>query len=136
MRIYAAEESRDMTSRRTPCLPENHAAAMQTDGPPTTMSKTRDGFEGWRPDYLRPRYPDLEPALLRAIDATDSIGESGRITKELLAPIVEAGCRSRAPLWENASDLLSHLTGRFPEACEALVSMAHDRQWQVRFNAI
>jgi hypothetical protein len=54
----------------------------------------------------------------------------------LLVPIVEAASSSRRPLYENATQLLSKLTGKFSEAREAVESMAMDPRSYVRFNAI
>jgi hypothetical protein len=100
------------------------------------MEKTRDQFEPWLRDYLRPRYPELEPTLVRALDAFDIIQKSRRMKAELLAAVVAAASSSRRPLYENAVPLLRKLTGEFREACEAVESMANDARRQVRCNAI
>jgi hypothetical protein len=100
------------------------------------MGKTRDKFEPWLRDYLRPRYPELEPALLRAIDAFDTIRRSRRITPQLLAAIVEAASSSRRPLFVHATTFLGKLTRRFKEVRDAVESMAKDKRNHVRFNAI
>jgi hypothetical protein len=78
----------------------------------------------------------LEPALLAAIDAFDSIQRNRRITPELLAPIVEAASSSRGPLFENATRFLGQLTGQFAQACDAVEGMAQNPRSHVRFNAI
>jgi hypothetical protein len=100
------------------------------------MGKMRDYFEPWLRDTLRRRYPELEPPLVRAIDAFDAIEEKQCITPELLAPIVEAASSSRGALWENATDFLGRLTGQYAEAREAVLAMVQQPHSDVRFNAI
>lgn len=100
------------------------------------MKTERERFEPWLQSYLRPRYPELEEPILRAIDAFDAIQETGRITPDRLAPIIDAVQSPRTPLSENASNLLSRLTGHYSEACNALQVLSHHSQSHVRFNAI
>jgi HEAT repeats len=100
------------------------------------MGKIREQFEPWLRDYLRRRYPELEPTLLRAIVAFETVQESSSITPELLAPIVEAASSSRRPLYENATGFMGILTGEFAEAREAVKAMANDVRSHVRLNAI
>jgi hypothetical protein len=96
----------------------------------------RDRFESWMQDYLRRRYPELEAPLRAAIHAFDTIQETKCVTPELLAAIVGAASSSRRPLYESATTLVSELTGQFPEAQEAIVTMARNPHSHVRFNAI
>ena len=100
------------------------------------MTSTRDRFEPWLSECLRIRYPELEPPLLAAIGAYDSIKRVRQVTPELLEPIVSAASSSRRPLYENASDFLANLTGHFEEARSAVWEMAHHPKSHVRFNAI
>ncbi len=100
------------------------------------MRSTREKYEPWLQDYLRKRYPELEPAMLAAIEAFDSIKSTRRTTPDLLAPIVEAASSSRRPLYENATGFLAVLTGEHDEARTAVAEMAVDPRSHVRFNAI
>ncbi len=100
------------------------------------MGSTRSSFEPWIETSLRPRYPELEAPLLAAIDAFDAIQEQNRVSLELLGPIIDAASSSRRPLYENATEFLGALTGRFEEAREAVTRMSRDPKSQVRFNAI
>jgi hypothetical protein len=100
------------------------------------MRSTREEYEPWLRDYIRKRYPTLEPAMLAAINAFDSIKSSKEITEDLLAPIVEAASSSRRPLFENATTFLAALTGNHDEAREAVARMAVNPRSHVRFNAI
>ena len=100
------------------------------------MKKTRAYYEPWLRDYLRKRQPDLEPQLLAAIDAYDTIQEENRLDATSLAPIVEAASSSRRPLYENATEFLGKLTGEYTLAQESVERMAVDSRSHVRFNAI
>jgi hypothetical protein len=100
------------------------------------MKKTRAYYEPWLRDYLRKRQPDLEPQLLAAIDAYDTIQEEKRLDAGLLAPIVAAASSSRRPLYENATELLGKLTGEYAIARDVVEGMAVDLRSPVRFNAI
>src|SRR5262249_14929798 len=100
------------------------------------MKKTRAYYEPWLRDYLRKRQPDLEPQLLAAIDAYDTIQEEKRLDAGLLAPIVAAASSSRRPLYENATELLGKLTGEYAIARDSVEGMAVDSRSHVRFNAI
>lgn len=100
------------------------------------MGQTRDWFEPWLRDYLRPRYPELEATLVRAIEAYEMIHQTGRATPELLAPIVAAASSPRRLVLNNAVPLLSRLIGPFAEARDAVASMAQDSRCHVRFNAM
>jgi hypothetical protein len=100
------------------------------------MKSTRAEYEPWLRDYLRKRYPDLEPAILAAIDAFDTIKIDKRLNQELLAPIVEAASSSRRPLYENATGFLAKLTGDYAEAHEAVAKMSQDSRSHVRFNSL
>ena len=87
-------------------------------------------------DYLRKRQPDLEPPLLAAIDAFDTVQEENRLDSALLAPIVDAASSSRRPLLESATGFLGKLTGKYPLARQAVEEMALHPLSHVRFNAI
>lgn len=100
------------------------------------MKKIRAYYEPWLRDYLRKRQPDLEPELLAAIDAYDTIQEEKRLDAGLLAPIVAAASSSRRPLYENATNLLGNLAGEYALARESVAGMAADSRSHVRFNAI
>jgi hypothetical protein len=77
------------------------------------MKKTRAAYEPWLRDYVRKRQPDLEPPLLAAIDAFDTIQDKHRLDATLLAPIVEAASSSRRALYENVTGFLGQLTGEY-----------------------
>lgn len=100
------------------------------------MTTKRESYEPWMEDYLRRRYPELEEPLLRAIDAFDAIQETGQITPDRLAPIIDAVQSSRGPLYVNASGLLASLTGQYPDACAALLALSQHPKSHVRFNAV
>jgi hypothetical protein len=100
------------------------------------MAGTRDQFETWIRDYLRKRYPELEQPLLAAIDRYDAIGETAKISPDLLKPIVEAASSQRRPLYENVTTLLGQLTEHYQEARDAVAAMSVDSRSLVRFNAI
>jgi hypothetical protein len=100
------------------------------------MTKTRAYYEPWLRDYLRKRQPDLEPQLLAAIDAYDTIQQENRLDAGRLAPIVAAASSSRRPLYENAAEFLGKLTGKYALARESVEKMAVDSRSHVRFNAI
>ena len=100
------------------------------------MKSIRDWYEPWLRGYLRKRCPELEPALLAAIDAFDSIQQGKSVTPEVLEPIVEAASSSRRPVYENATTLLGKLTEHHAEARAAVGTMANNSRSHVRFNAI
>jgi hypothetical protein len=100
------------------------------------MKKTRADYEPWLRDYLRKRQPDLEPPLLAAIDAFDTIHDENRLDATLLAPIVEAASSSRRPLYDSATSFLGKLTADHALARESVERMAADTRSHVRFNAI
>lgn len=100
------------------------------------MTTEPEPNEPWLWDYRVPLYPELEEPLHRAIDAYGAILKAGAIAADDLEPIVEAVMSSRVPLLEHASGLLSRLTGKFPEACDALLALSHHPKSHVRFNAI
>jgi len=100
------------------------------------MGSTREEYEPWLRDYFRKRYPELESALLEAIDAFDATKELDRINSEQLRPIVQAASSSRCPLYENTTGLLGQLSVKHEEARKAIEAMATDAQSHIRFNAI
>ncbi len=100
------------------------------------MKSIREKYEPWLRGYLRKRCPELEPPLLAAFDAFDSLQQGKSLTPEVLEPIVEAASSSRRPLYENATPLLSKLTEHHAEARAAVGTMANDSRSHVRFNAI
>lgn len=100
------------------------------------MKKTRARYEPWLRDYLRKRYPELEPPLLAAIDAFDTILDENRIDATLMAPVIEAASSSRRPLYENATPLLGELAASHAIALDSVGRMASDPRSHVRFNAI
>ena len=100
------------------------------------MKKTRVYYEPWLRDYIRKRQPDLEPPLLAAIDAFDTVQEECRLDAILLAPIVDAASSSRVPLYECATSFLGRLTGEYALARQAVEEMALNPRSHVRFNSI
>lgn len=100
------------------------------------MTTERERFEPWLQSYLRPRYPELEEPILRAIDAFDAIQETGQITPERLSPITDAITSRRQTLSVEASRILSLLTSKFPEVCDVIVSLSQHAQSHVRFNSL
>ena len=100
------------------------------------MGRVRDDIEGWLNRIIRPRCPELEPIIVAAAEAYDAAEEGGELPPELLRPVVDAASDSHRPVYEFAVSLLRRLTGRFPEACQAVADMAGHPKSHVRFNAI
>lgn len=100
------------------------------------MTTTREDYASWLDKYLRPRYPELECALLAAIDAFDQAKVAPSFTRPLIQPLIDAARSPRIPLYENATELLRNLAVVHPAAQDAVIEMAGDAQAHVRFNAI
>jgi hypothetical protein len=100
------------------------------------MPSKREEFEPWLNEYLRKRHPELEDALMTAVDAFDSIIANDRIDDELLTRIVDAASSDRVPLYSNATDLLRELAPDWQEVRDAILRMANVSRRHVRVNAI
>lgn len=93
-------------------------------------------YDRWFKDYLEPRYPELVPQLEKARKAFDTALESGSLTHDQLASIVEGARSSRTPLGENAAAWLGELSARFAAAAQAVREMAVHAKVHVRVNAL
>lgn len=100
------------------------------------MERKRPRFEAWLQGRRGPREPELERALLAAVDAFDVVNETGKLQDEELRLILDAASSSRALLWMNVVDLLGKLSEQWPAAAEAVMDMSRSPKAHVRFNAL
>jgi hypothetical protein len=84
----------------------------------------------------RPREPHWEEVMLKVADAFDAIQETGDIFPVHLQTVVDGASNARALVWMNSVDLLRILSGKWPEAADAIQRMSQNRRANVRFNAI
>jgi hypothetical protein len=100
------------------------------------MPAQREQYELWIDEFLQPHYPELVPRLLEALEAFDAAMESGVLTDEQLAVIVECASSPRAPLGENVAALLGELASRFSSAAQVVRELAAYPNLHVRMNAL
>lgn len=93
-------------------------------------------YAAWFERRRGPRDARDEADLLAVADAYDAAIQSGTLSAEQLQRVVEGASSSRALLWNNATDLLMRLSGRWPAAADAIAAMFGSRQAQVRFAAL
>lgn len=74
--------------------------------------------------------------MLGVADAYDAAMQSGTLSAEQLQRVVEGASSSRALLWDNSTDLLKKLSGRWPAAADAIAAMFRSRKAHVRFAAL
>jgi hypothetical protein len=96
----------------------------------------RQQYERWIDEFLQPHHPELVPQLLEALEAFDAAIESGVLTDEQLATIVECARSPRTPLGENIAALLGELAARFSAAEQAVREMAAHPKAHARINAL
>jgi hypothetical protein len=100
------------------------------------IPRTHAEDEPWPLPLLRAQRDALEPQLLQALSAYDSIVQKQAVDSITLGPIVRAACDSRVVVHENATGLLAHLTAEFEVARGAVTEMSKQRSWQSRFSAL
>lgn len=93
-------------------------------------------YAAWFERRRGPRDPQDEAALLAIADAYDAALQTGTLTSEQLQRVVDGASSRKALLWNNATDLLMSLSGRWPAAADAIVAMSRSPQAHVRFAAI
>ena len=93
-------------------------------------------YAAWLEQRRGPRDAQDEADLLSVADAYDAATESGALSAAQLERLVEGASDTRALLWNNATNLLMKLSGRWPEAAEAIATMFRSRRAHVRFAAI
>jgi HEAT repeat protein len=100
------------------------------------MGKQRDRFEAWFARWRGVRTPDEEAAVLAFADAYDAAVQSGKLSPDQLATVVDAASSPRALLWMNATELLADLAIRWEIAAQVVAKMFASRQSHIRFAAL
>ena len=100
------------------------------------LGPQHERYAAWFEHRRGPRDPQEEAALLAVADAYDAAMQIGTLSTEQLQRVVEGASSRRALLWNNATYLLMMLSGRWPAAADAIVSMSRNRQAHVRFAAL
>jgi hypothetical protein len=100
------------------------------------MKKQRDRFKAWFARWRGVRTSDEEAAVMAFADAYDAAVQSGELSPDQLATIINAANSSRALLWINATELLADLALRWEIAAQAIAEMFASRQSHVRFAAL
>jgi hypothetical protein len=90
-------------------------------------------YAAWLERRRAPRDPEAEADLLAVADAYDAAMQSGTLSPEQLQRVIDGASDSRALLWNNATDLLKKLSGTWPAAADAMVTMFRSRKAHVRF---
>lgn len=93
-------------------------------------------YAAWFERRRGPRDPQDEATLLAIANAYDQAMHSGVLSANQLERVVGAASSARPLLWKNASEMLATLSGRFPAAADAIVSMSRSRRAHVRFAAL
>jgi len=93
-------------------------------------------YAAWFRRRRGPRNAQDEADLLAAADAYDAAIRDGKLSAEQLQCIVEGASSPRALLRNNATELLTKLSGRWPEAADAISNMFCSRQSHIRFAAL
>lgn len=74
--------------------------------------------------------------FLAVADAFDDAMQSGTLSCEQLQRVVHGASDSRGLLWNNATDLLMKLSGKWPAAADAIALMFQSRKAHIRFAAL
>src|SRR6478735_4143963 len=90
-------------------------------------------YAAWFERRRGPRDLNAEADLLAVADAYDEAMQSGTLSPERLQRVVKGASDSRALLWNNATDLLMNLSGKWPAAADAIAMMFQSRKAHVRF---
>lgn len=98
--------------------------------------RTHAEDEPWPLPFLRAQRDALDPQLLLALSAYDTIVRKQAADSITLGPIVRAACDSHAVVYENATALLAHLPADYEVARGAVTEMSKQRNWQSRFSAL
>jgi hypothetical protein len=93
-------------------------------------------YAAWFERRRGPRDAQDEADLLAVADAYDAAMQSGKLSAGQLQRVVDGASASRALIWNNATDLLMKLSGRWPAAADAIAQMFRSRKSHVRFAAL
>jgi hypothetical protein len=93
-------------------------------------------YSAWFERRRGPRDAQDEADLLAVADAYDAALQSGTLSAEQLQRVVGGASSSRALLWNNATNLLMKLSGKWPAAADAIAAMFRNRKSHVRFAAL
>jgi hypothetical protein len=92
--------------------------------------------EHWLENQVRKRYPELVRPLMDAMESCSRVSPVRPVSQKGLAPLIAAATSDRAPLYGAATGMLGRLAEAHEAAREAVMSMATDSKWHVRFNAV
>lgn len=93
-------------------------------------------YAAWFERRLGRRDAKAEADLLAVADAFDDAMQSGTLSCEQLQRVVEGASDSRGLLWNNATDLLMKLSGKWPAAADAIAAMFQSPKANIRFAAL
>jgi hypothetical protein len=93
-------------------------------------------YAAWFERRRGPRDAKAEADLLAVADAYDAAMQDGMLSAEQLQRVVDGASDPRALLWNNATDLLMKLSGKWPAAADAIATMFRSGKAHVRFAAL
>jgi HEAT repeat protein len=92
--------------------------------------------EHWLETHVRKRYPELVRPLMDAMKTFSRVSRKRLVALDALTPLIAAATNDRAPLRDAATGMLGRLAEAHEAARQAMMNMATDANWQVRFNAV